>query len=310
MCILRILFEKSDAKICKYGLEVFRVNDVLKLIDESYSGFSKGQKRIAEYIREHYDIAAYMTAAKLGETVDVSESTVVRFVMELGFEGYPEFRRALSGLVRSKLTAVQRIKVTNSLIGDANVLEKVLYSDMEKIKRTLEGIDRNAFEDAVRSIVDAKTVYIMGMRGTSYLAALLNYSFRMISDNVRLIQTTSGSETFEQMMSIGEDDVLIAITFPRYSRSIIKGVEFARSCGANVIALTDSMNAPVASRAHQVLIAESDMASYADSLVAPMSVINALIVAVARECGDRFTERLHRLESVWDEYKVYDKPQE
>ena len=310
MCILRAFFEKSSAEICKYGSEVFRMNDVLKLIDESYSGFSKGQKRIADYIKEHYDIAAYMTAAKLGETVDVSESTVVRFVMELGFEGYPEFKRALSGLVRSKLTAVQRIKVTNSLIGDGDVLEKVLYSDMEKIKRTLEGIDRGAFEDAVKSIVDAKTVYIMGMRGTSYLAALLNYSFRMISDNVRLIQTTSGSETFEQMMSIGRDDVLIAITFPRYSRSIIKGVEFARSCGANVIALTDSMNAPVASRADQVLVAESDMASYADSLVAPMSVINALIVAVARECGDRFTERLHRLESVWDEYKVYDKPQE
>ena len=286
------------------------MNDVLKLIDESYHGFSKGQRRIADYIKEHYDIAAYMTAAKLGETVDVSESTVVRFVMELGFEGYPEFKRALAGLVRSKLTAVQRIKVTNSLIGDSDVLEKVLCSDIEKIRRTLEGIDKKAFADAVRSIVDAKTVYIMGMRGTSYIAALLNYSFRMISDNVRLIQTTSGSETFEQMMSLGKDDVLIAISFPRYSKSIIKGVEFAKSCGANVIALTDSTSAPIASRADQVLVAESDMASYADSLVAPMSVINALIVAVAKECGDRFTERLHRLESVWDEYNVYDKPQE
>ena len=286
------------------------MNDVLKLIEDSYHGFSKGQRRIADYIKEHYDIAAYMTAAKLGETVDVSESTVVRFVMELGFEGYPEFKRALAGLVRSKLTAVQRIKVTNSLIGDSDVLEKVLCSDIEKIRRTLEGIDKKAFADAVRSIVDAKTVYIMGMRGTSYIAALLNYSFRMISDNVRLIQTTSGSETFEQMMSLGKDDVLIAISFPRYSKSIIKGVEFAKSCGANVIALTDSTSAPIASRADQVLVAESDMASYADSLVAPMSVINALIVAVAKECGDRFTERLHRLESVWDEYNVYDKPQE
>ena len=286
------------------------MNDVLKLIEDSYHGFSKGQRRIADYIKEHYDIAAYMTAAKLGETVDVSESTVVRFVMELGFEGYPEFKRALAGLVRSKLTAVQRIKVTNSLIGDGDVLEKVLCSDIEKIRRTLEGIDKKAFADAVRSIVDAKTVYIMGMRGTSYIAALLNYSFRMISDNVRLIQTTSGSETFEQMMSLGKDDVLIAISFPRYSKSIIKGVEFAKSCGANVIALTDSTSAPIASRADQVLVAESDMASYADSLVAPMSVINALIVAVAKECGDRFTERLHRLESVWDEYNVYDKPQE
>jgi len=251
-----------------------------------------------------------MTAAKLGAEVGVSESTVVRFVMELGFEGYPEFRRALLALIRSKLTAVQRIEVTNNLIGDADVLQKVLESDIEKIKKTLEGINKKAFDDAVRAIVDAKTVYIMGMRGSSYLAGLLNYSFRMISDNVRLIQTTSGSETFEQMMSLGETDVFIAISFPRYSKSIIKGVEYAKSRGADVIAITDSENSPIATNADQVLVAQSDMASFADSYVAPMSVINALIVAVSRECGDRFTERLHRLESVWDEYNVYDKSQE
>lgn len=284
--------------------------DILKLIDESVSGFSKGQRSIAKFIKDHYDKAAYMTAAKLGAQVGVSESTVVRFVMELGFEGYPEFRKALSELVRSKLTAVQRIEVTNTLIGDADVLKKVLYSDIEKIKMTLEGIDKSAFDEAVRAIVEAKTVYIMGMRGSSYLAGLLNYSFRMISDNVRLIQTTSGSETFEQMMSLCDDDVLIAISFPRYSKSIIKGVEYANSRGANVIALTDSINSPIAAYADEILVAESDMASYADSLVAPMSVINALIVAVSRECGDRFSERLHRLESVWDEYNVYDKSQE
>ena len=283
--------------------------DVLKLIEESFGGFSKGQRSIASYITTHYDKAAYMTAAKLGHEVGVSESTVVRFVMELGFEGYPEFRKALLELVRSKLTAVQRIEVTNTLIGDANVLEKVLLSDIDKIKRTLEGIDSNAFDSAVRAIVDAKNVYIMGMRGSSYLAGLLNYSFRMISDNVRLIQTTSGSETFEQMMSLGENDVFIAISFPRYSKSIIRGVEYAKSRGADVIALTDSVNSPIAAEADQVLVAQSDMASYADSYVAPMSVINALIVAVSRECGDRFTERLHRLESVWDEYNVYDKSQ-
>ena len=284
--------------------------DILKLIDENYSSFSKGQKLISRYIKEHYDKAAYMTAAKLGGEVGVSESTVVRFVIELGFEGYPEFRRALLELVRSKLTAVQRIEVTNNLIGDADVLEKVLYSDIEKIKRTLDSIDKEAFDQAVRKIVDSNTVYIMGMRGSSYLAALLNYSFRMISDNVRLIQTTSGSETFEQMMSIGEDDALIAISFPRYSKSIIRGVEYAKSRGANVIALTDSINSPIAIQADQVLVAQSDLASFADSLVAPMSVINALIVAVSRECGERFTERLHRLETVWDEYNVYDKSHE
>ncbi len=281
--------------------------DVLKLIDENSRSFSKGQRNIAKYIKEHYDKAAYMTAAKLGAEVGVSESTVVRFVMELGFEGYPEFKRSLSELIRSKLTAVQRIEVTNLLIGDSDVLEKVLYSDMDKIKRTLEGIDKKAFDDAVRAVVDAKTVYLMGMRGSSYLAGLLNYSFRMISDNVRLIQTTSGSEAFEQMMSLGKDDVLIAISFPRYSKSVIKGVEYAKKCGADVIALTDSNSSPIAVNADQVLIAESDMASFADSLVAPMSVINALIVAVSRECGDRFSERLHRLETVFDEYNVYDK---
>ncbi len=281
--------------------------DILKVIDESYNSFSKGQKHIASYIKSHYDKAAYMTAAKLGGEVGVSESTVVRFVMELGYDGYPEFKKALLELVRSNLTAVQRIEVTNSLIGDGDVLEKVLSSDIEKIKKTLEEIDKDAFDRAVRAIVDAKTAYILGMRGSSYLAGFLNYSLRMISDNVRMIQTTSGSETFEQMMSIGEEDVVIAISFPRYSKSIVKGVEYAKSMGANIIALTDSESAPIASYASELLVAQSDMASFADSLVAPMSVINALIVAVSRECGDRFAERLHRLEQVWDEYGVYNK---
>jgi len=281
--------------------------DILKLIDENAASFSKGQRQIANYIKEHYDKAAYMTAAKLGAEVGVSESTVVRFVMEFGFEGYPEFRRELMALIRSKLTAVQRVEVTNNLIGDGDVLDKILNADIEKIKRTLDGIDRQAFDAAVRAIVDAKTVYIMGMRSSSYLAGFLNYSFRIISDNVRLIQTTSGSDTFEQMMSVSENDAFIAISFPRYSKSIARGVEFAKSMGADVIAITDSENAPIASYADQLLVAQSDMASFADSLVAPMAVINALIVAVARECGDRFSERLHRLESVWDEYNVYDK---
>lgn len=284
--------------------------DILRLIDESSSEFSKGQRQIAAYVVEHYDKAAYMTAAKLGKEVGVSESTVVRFVMELGFEGYPEFRKALLELVRSKLTAVQRIEVTNSLIGDSDVLQKVLDSDIEKIRNTLDGIDKGAFDAAVKAIADAKIVYIMGMRASSYLAGFLNYSFRMISDNVRLIQTTSGSEIFEQMMSLSSDDALIAISFPRYSKSIIKGVEYAKSRGADVIALTDSENAPIAPYASQILVAQSDMASFADSLVAPMSVVNALIVAVARECGGRIAERLRSLESVWDEYNVYDKVQD
>ena len=282
-------------------------NDVLKFIDDNYSEFSKGQKLIASYIKEHYDKAAYMTAARLGSEVGVSESTVVRFVMEYGFEGYPDFQKTLKGLIRAKLTAAQRVEVTNNLIGEGAVLEKVLLSDMDKIKRTLDAVDKSSFESAVANIVSAKSIYIIGMRASSYLAGFLNNSLRMIFDNVRLIQTTSGSETFEQMMNIGEGDVLVAFSFPRYSKSVIRGVEYAKRAGADVIAITDSSMSPIAESASQLLVAQSDMASFADSLVAPMSLVNALIVAVSRECNDRLSERLHRLEEVWDEYNVYDK---
>lgn len=282
-------------------------NDILKIIDEKSALFSKGQRRIAAYILTHYDKSAYMTASKLGKEVGVSESTVVRFVMELGFDGYPDFQKSLRELIRSKLTAVQRVEVTNNLIGEGDVLEKVLYSDIDKIKRTVEGIDKYSFDEAVKNIVSAKNIYILGMRASSYLAGFLNYSLRMIFDNVRLIQTTSGSETFEQMMNIGKGDVLIAVSFPRYSKSIIKGVEYASKAGADVIALTDSNGSPIAEHADRLLVAQSDMASFADSLVAPMSVINALIVAVSRESQEVLSQRLRRLEEVWDEYNVYDK---
>ena len=281
--------------------------DILKLIDENMSTFSKGQKKIAAYIKESYDKAAFMTAAKLGGTVGVSESTVVRFVTEFGFEGYPEFQKALKELVRTNLTSVQRVEVTNSLIGDADVLDKVLTSDMEKIKKTADGIDKASFESAVKHITSAKNIYLIGVRASSYLVGFLNYSLRMIFDNVRMVQTTSGSEIYEQMMSIGEDDVLVAVSFPRYSRTVIKGVEYAHKRGANIIALTDSNESPIAMCADELLVAQSDMASFADSLVAPMSVVNALIVAVSRECNEALSERLHKLEAVWDEYDVYDK---
>ena len=281
--------------------------DILKYIEENFANFSKGQKCIAEFIKNHYDKAAYMTAAKLGQEVGVSESTVVRFVMELGFEGYPSFQKSMRELIRAKLTAVQRVEVTNNLIGEGDVLEKVLCSDIDKIKRTLVGIDREAFYAAVKNINDAKNLYILGMRASSYLTGMFNYSLRMLSDNVRLIQTTSGSETFEQMMNIGEGDVLFAVSFPRYSQSIIKGVEFAKRAGADVIALTDSESSPIAEHADQLLVAQSDMASFADSLVAPMSVINALIVAVTRDRSEEFSVRLRRLEDAWDEYQVYNK---
>lgn len=281
--------------------------NILRTIDDKMSGFSKSQKILAIYLKDHYEKAAYMTASKLGKETGVSESTVVRFVTELGFGGYHEFQVALRELTRSKLTAFQRVEMTNSLIGDENVLDKVLESDIDKIKHTIYSINRDTFNCAVKYISNAKTIYIVGMRASSFLAEFLNYGLRMIYDNVHLIQTTSGSETFEQMLGIGKGDVLIAVSFPRYSKAVVRCVDFSSKSGAEVIALTDSHESPIADSSSCVLVAQSDMASFMDSLVAPLSVINALIVAVAREGGEDVVERLHRLEKIWDEYNTYEK---
>ena len=281
--------------------------DLLNLIDELYPEFSKGQRRIADYILKNYDKAAYMTASKLGTLVNVSESTVVRFAIELGYEGYPDMQRSMQEFVRTKLTSFQRIEVTNNLIGDGDILEKVLTSDIDKIKRTCENVDRNSFNGAVDAVVNAKRIFIIGVRSSSNLAGFLNHSLRMIFDDVRLLQTTSGSEMFEQLIEISENDVLIAISFPRYSKSVKNAVEFAKNKGADVIALTDSEQAPIAERADQLLLAESDMASFVDSLVAPLSIINALVVAVAKKKQESLKERLAQLEQIWDNYDVYDK---
>ncbi|MBQ3507601.1 MAG: MurR/RpiR family transcriptional regulator [Clostridia bacterium] len=283
--------------------------DILRIIEENMDGFSKGQRQIARYLLTHYDKAAYMTAAKLGTEVSVSESTVVRFVMELGYAGYPEFQKSLQELIRTKLTSFQRMEVTNHLIGDGDVLEKVLMTNVDNIRHTQESISRAAFQDAVNAIVKAKNIYIIGVRSSAMLANFLAYSLQMIFDNVRLIDTTAGSELFQQMMAIGEGDVMVAISFPRYSKRVIKAVEFARRAGADVIALTDSAESPIAPSAQQVLIAQSDMASYVDSLVAPLSLHNAIIVAVSRAREDEVRERLEKLEHIWDEYDVYDKNQ-
>ena len=279
--------------------------DILKSMEDGMQGFSKGQKRIAEYIINHYDKAAFLTAAKLGVEVGVSESTVVRFVIDLGFEGYPEFQKALQELIRTKLTSFQRVQVTNQLIGDGDLLSKVLYSDIEKIKHTLDSIDKNAFDAAVKNIVSARKIYILGMRASSNLAGFLNYGLSIIYDKVKLVKASSGIEIFEQLMSVGPNDVVIAVSFPRYSRNLVNAVNYAKRSGAKIIALTDSESSPIAECATNLLIAQSDMASFMDSLVAPMSVINALIVGVSRECGDVVTERLLSLEKIWDDYKVY-----
>lgn len=283
--------------------------NLLAEIEAGMSSFSKGQKLISAYILEHYDKAAYLTASKLGSIVHVSESTVVRFAIELGFAGYPEFQHALQEIVRTKLTSFQRIEVTNSLIGDGDVLSKVLLGDADKIKHTLEDIDRNAFDDAIDKIVGARDIYILGVRASSSLAGFLAHGLHMVFDNVKFVQTTSGSEMFEQIMSIQPEDVMIAISFPRYSKRIIHAVNFAHNAGADVIAITDSPASPIAPQANQVLTARSDMASFADSLVAPMSIINAIIVAVSRKKEDELKIRLRQLEAIWDEYDVYDKTQ-
>ena len=283
--------------------------NLLGEIQNRMSDFSKSQKIISNYILQNYDKAAYMTASKLGATVEVSESTVVRYAIELGFEGYPEFQHALQEIVRTKLTSFQRMEVTNNLIGDGDVLTKVLLSDIDKIKRTVEAIDREAFDDAVNSIVNAKHIYILGLGSASVLARALNHSLRMIFDDVKFIMASSATEIYEQTISIGKGDVMIAISFPRYSKKVVNTVAFAKNSGAGVIALTDSEASPIAAHADQTLYARSDMASFADSLVAPLSVINALVVAVSRKKQDELTVRLHQLEQIWEEYNVYDTNQ-
>ena len=257
--------------------------NLLKEIKDRMPTFSKGQKLISGYILENYDKAAYMTAAKLGSIVNVSESTVVRFAIELGFDGYPDFQHSLQEIVRTKLTSFQRIEVTNNLIGDGDVLTKVLLADSDKIRHTLDEIDRADFETAVDKIVGARKIYVVGARSSGALASFLGHSLGMIFDEVKLVEPSSGSEIFEQIVGIGESDALIAISFPRYSKKIINAVDYAKHKGANVIAITDSATSPIAPQADQILLARSDMASFVDSLVAPLSIINAIVVAVSRK---------------------------
>ena len=255
--------------------------NLLARITAQMEGFSKGQRLIAQYILEHYDRAAYLTASRLGALVKVSESTVVRFANELGFAGYPEMQRALQELARTNLTAAQRMEVADNLLDPQNVLDKVLGSDADKIRHTLDAIDREAFDAAVEKIVSARNIYILGVRSAAALAEFLTFNFRMMFDNVRAIEAKTGAEIFEQLLDIGQGDVFIAISFPRYSKRTVSAVEFAHDAGADVVALTDSVASPLAKGCDQLLTARSDMASFVDSLVAPLSIINAMVAAVS-----------------------------
>lgn len=281
-------------------------SDLLEVIKEKSSTLSKRQRIIGRYICEHYDKAAYMTATKLAESSGVSESTVVRFAFTLGFDGFPELQKALRELIRTRLTSIQRIEITNDRIGSGSVLSSVIGSDIEKLKTTLGQIDGEAFENAVKALIGADNIYIIGARSSSILVQFFGFNLGLVLDNVRQINNAGGSELIEQLVRVKKGDVLFAVSFPRYSKRIIQAVRFAKDNGAKVIALTDISSSPIASYSDILLTAKTDMAAFADSLVAPLSVINALIVAVTTREKDKLGETFGKLENIWNESNFYD----
>lgn len=282
-------------------------NELLIRMEEKYKKMSKGQKRLADYVTENYDKAVFLTAARLGEVVGVSESTVVRFATQLGYKGYPGFQKALEELVRNKLNSIQRMEVTYGRISQSEILETVLQSDIEKIKLTLTGIDQKAFELAIDTILSAKRIYVVGIRSCAPLASFLCFYLNLVCENVTSVNTNSSSEIFEQLIRINEEDVIIGISFPRYSMRTLKALEFASNRKAKVITLTDSVHSPMNLYSSCNLIARSDMASIVDSLVAPLSVINALVVALCMKKQKEVVNTLETLEQIWGEYQVYSK---
>ena len=280
-------------------------NELILRIEEKYAKMSKGQRRLADYVCDNYDKAVFLTAAKLGETVGVSESTVVRFAIQLGYKGYPGFQKALEELVRNKLNSIQRMEVTYGRISQSEILETVLQSDIEKIKQTLTVIDHKAFDLAINTILDAKKIYVIGIRSCAPLASFLAFYLNLICEDVIVVNTNSSSEVFEQLIRIGSDDVIIGISFPRYSMRTLKALEFASNRKAKVITLTDSIHSPMNLYSSCNLIARSDMASIVDSLVAPLSVINALVVALCMKKQGEVIDTLETLEKIWGEYQVY-----
>lgn len=280
-------------------------NDVLTRIDERYRKMSKNHKKIAEYIQENIDQAVFMTAARMGEVLGISESTVVRFASGLGYDGYPGFQKALEECIRGKLNDVQKMSIKYGRSSQSEVLTSVLTSDMEKIKMTLENLDSQAFDAAVDAILRADTVYIMGLRSNEPLAGFLHFYLNMIRGNVVLLRSTSISEIFEQMIRIREKDCFIGISFPRYSMRTLKAMELANDRNAQVIAITDSIHSPMNLYSSCNLLASSDMVSIVDSLVAPLSVINALVVALCMKCPQEVKNNLELLENTWNNYQVY-----
>lgn len=282
-------------------------NELISRIEGKYAKMSKGQKRLADYVRENYDKAVFLTAARLGEIVGVSESTVVRFATQLGYSGYPGFQKALEELVRNKLNSIQRMEVTYGRISQSEILGTVLQSDIEKIKLTLADIDHRAFDMAIDTILAARKIYVVGIRSCAPLASFLGFYLNLVCEDVTVVSTNSSSEVFEQLIRIGEEDVIIGISFPRYSMRTLKALEFASNRKAKVITLTDSVHSPMNLYSSCNLIARSDMASIVDSLVAPLSVINALIVALCMKKQKEVVSTLETLEDIWGEYQVYSR---
>lgn len=287
------------------GFTVNENRDIMRMIQMKFPKLSKGQKLIGEYILKNYDKAAFMTAAKLGKSVGVSESTVVRFANEMGFVGYPKLQKALQEIVKNKLTTVQRIELSNDYISKDNALKGVLKSDMENIRATLEKIDHKTFEGVIDSLFRARKIYIIGLRSSTAIAEFLGFYLNLILDNVKVVKY-GVSDIMEQLLNVGEEDMVIGIGFPRYAVRTIDSLEFARSRKATVVAVTDSLLSPLAARADYSLIAQSNMASFVDSLVAPLSVINALIIAAGLREKEKISSTFTELERIWENYEVYD----
>ena len=282
-------------------------NDILSMLQNLEPTFSKGQRRIARYIVESYDKAAFMTASRLGKAVGVSESTVVRFAMELGYDGYPGMQKALQEMVANRLTSVQRIEVTNDRIGDQDIPSMVLQADIDRLRQTGEILDRNEFQTAVDTILRAKRIYVLGVRSTAPLAKFLGYYLNYMFRNVRIVTASGTSEMFEQIVGLNSEDVVIAFSFPRYSSATTKGAQYCRTTGATVIGITDSSLSPLGQNCDHVLLAKSDMLSLVDSLVAPLSVVNSLLVALAAKREKEMAKTFDSLERLWEEYHVYEK---
>ena len=276
-------------------------------IESKMPGFSKSQKYIAAFITEHYEKAAFMTAAKLGSAVGVSESTVVRFAIEMGFEGYPEMQKALQSYSRNRLTTLQRLDISNSRLNNDTILKDVMTRDMESIRHTLENVSEESFSTSIDKIFQAEKIYIFGAMSSNILARFLDNYLRLAFDNVIYVQPINSSGILQQMLRISEDDVLISISFPRYSKNTLTATAFAKKSGANIISITDSVASPLAQYSDQLLLAKSDMVSYADSLAAPLSLINAIIAAVGKRAGSRLERTLAKLEQLWDENEAYKK---